>query len=63
VNEYGFVAEEEPLTTDLHGVFACGGALEPMNIKDSILTGFGAGVLAVKDADLLTAATRGRFAV
>jgi hypothetical protein len=27
-----------------------------MNIKDSILTGFGAGVLAVKDAELLTAA-------
>lgn len=58
VNEYGFVAEEQPLMTDLNGVFACGGALEPMNIKDSILTGFGAGVLAVKDADLLATATR-----
>ncbi|MHB8110739.1 MAG: 4Fe-4S binding protein, partial [Syntrophorhabdaceae bacterium] len=50
VNEYGFVAEEAPLKTDAEGVFACGGALEPMNIKDSIMTGFGAGVLAVRDA-------------
>ncbi len=58
VNEYGFAKEEEPLVTDAKGVFACGGALEPMNIKDSILTGFGAGVLAVKDAGLLAAATR-----
>lgn len=58
MNEYGFVAEEEPLVTDAPGVFACGGALEPMNIKDSIMTGFGAGVLAVKDADLLTTAAR-----
>jgi ferredoxin len=58
LNEYGFVAEEDPLVTDAAGVFACGGALEPMNIKDSILTGFGAGVLAVKDAELLTAAAR-----
>ncbi len=58
LNEYGFVAEEDPLVTDAPGVFACGGALEPMNIKDSIMTGFGAGVLAVKDADLLLAAAR-----
>jgi len=58
LNEYGFIKEEEPLVTDAKGVFACGGALEPMNIKDSILTGFGAGVLAVKDADLLENATR-----
>ncbi|HNT43159.1 MAG TPA: FAD-dependent oxidoreductase, partial [Syntrophorhabdaceae bacterium] len=58
LNEYGFVAEEDPLVTDAQGVFACGGALEPMNIKDSIMTGFGAGVLAVKDADLLAAAAR-----
>ncbi len=58
LNEYGFVVEEEPLVTDAPGVFACGGALEPMNIKDSIMTGFGAGVLAVKDADLLLAAAR-----
>jgi len=58
LNEYGFVAEEEPLVTDASGVFACGGALEPMNIKDSILTGFGAGILSVKDAELMTAAAR-----
>ncbi len=58
LNEYGFVVEEEPLVTDTPGVFACGGALEPMNIKDSIMTGFGAGVLAVKDADLLLTAAR-----
>ena len=58
LNEYGFVREEDPLVTDAQGVFACGGALEPMNIKDSILTGFGAGVLAVKDAGLLTSAAR-----
>ncbi|HOW54447.1 MAG TPA: FAD-dependent oxidoreductase [Syntrophorhabdaceae bacterium] len=58
LNEYGFVKEEDPLFTGAQGVFACGGALEPMNIKDSILTGFGAGVLAVKDADLLTSAAR-----
>lgn len=58
LNEYGFVKETDPLVTDAQGVFACGGALEPMNIKDSILTGFGAGVLAVKDAGLLTSAAR-----
>lgn len=60
VNEYGFAAETSPLATDAGGVFACGGALEPMNIKDSILTGFGAGVLAVKDAEPLIAEARDR---
>jgi ferredoxin len=55
VNEYGFAAEMSPLATDADGVFACGGSLEPMNIKDSILTGFGAGVLAVRDAKALVA--------
>ena len=58
VNEYGFAAERSPLATDADGVFACGGALEPMNIKDSILTGFGAGVLAVRDAEALLAEGR-----
>ncbi len=58
INEYGFVREEGPLVTGAQGVFACGGALEPMNIKDSILTGFGAGVLAVRDAGLLESAAR-----
>ena len=58
VNEYGFAAEKTPLATDAEGVFACGGALEPMNIKDSILTGFGAGVLAVRDAGPLIAQSR-----
>ena len=58
LNDHGFIAEEGPLATSVDGIFACGGALEPMNIKDSILTGFGAGVLAVKDADLLATAAR-----
>lgn len=58
LNEFGFVTEEKPLATDAKNVFACGGALEPMNIKDSILTGFGAGVLATRDADLLENTTR-----
>jgi heterodisulfide reductase subunit A-like polyferredoxin len=58
VNEYGFAAEKAPLATDAEGVFACGGAVEPMNIKDSILTGFGAGVLAVRDAETLIAEAR-----
>jgi NAD-dependent dihydropyrimidine dehydrogenase PreA subunit len=46
LNEYGFVNEKEPLTTDVESIYVSGGALEPMNIKDSILTGFGAGMLA-----------------
>ncbi|MGA3175145.1 MAG: FAD-dependent oxidoreductase, partial [Syntrophorhabdales bacterium] len=41
-NQFGFVKEEAPLKTDVEGVYACGGALEPMSIKDAILTGFGA---------------------
>jgi heterodisulfide reductase subunit A-like polyferredoxin len=52
LNEYGFVKEIEPLTTDIEGVYVSGGALEPMNIKDSILTGFGAGMLALKGKNL-----------
>ncbi len=51
LNELGFVKEVAPLTTDVEGVYASGGALEPMNIKDSILTGFGAAVLAIKGPD------------
>ena len=51
LNEYGFVQEKEPLTTDVEGVYVSGGALEPMNIKDSILTGFGAGMLALRGPD------------
>jgi NAD-dependent dihydropyrimidine dehydrogenase PreA subunit len=43
LNEWGFVKEEGPLKTDVEGIYACGGALEPMSIKDAILTGFGAG--------------------
>lgn len=63
LNEYGFVKEEEPLITDAKGVFVAGGALEPMNIKDSILTGFGAATLAVKNGDFLSevAANQERF--
>jgi thioredoxin reductase/ferredoxin len=51
LNEYGFVKENEPLTTDVEGIYVSGGALEPMNIKDSILTGFGAGMLAIRNGD------------
>jgi heterodisulfide reductase subunit A-like polyferredoxin len=63
LNEYGFAKEEEPLITDAAGVFVAGGALEPMNIKDSILTGFGAATLAVKNGDFLSelAANQDRF--
>jgi heterodisulfide reductase subunit A-like polyferredoxin len=51
LNEYGFIKENEPLTTDVEGIYVSGGALEPMNIKDSILTGFGAAVLAIRNGD------------
>ncbi len=51
LNEYRFVKEEEPLKTDVEGIYVSGGALEPMNIKDSILTGFGAGVRAASNGD------------
>ncbi|HEY3277868.1 MAG TPA: 4Fe-4S binding protein [Syntrophorhabdaceae bacterium] len=47
LNEYGFVKEETPLAADAPGLFVSGGALEPMNIKDSILTGFGAAIRAL----------------
>jgi len=53
LNEYGFVNEKAPLRTDVEDVYVSGGALEPMNIKDSILTGFGAGLLAVKGPEIL----------
>jgi len=56
LNEYGFVNEKAPLQTDVDGVYVSGGALEPMNIKDSILTGFGAGLLAAKGAEILARA-------
>ncbi|MEI9479304.1 MAG: FAD-dependent oxidoreductase, partial [Deltaproteobacteria bacterium] len=56
MNEYGFVNENAPLQTDVEGVYASGGALEPMNIKDSILTGFGAGLVAVKGPEILAKA-------
>jgi len=59
LNPYGFVNEEAPLQTDAEGVYVSGGALEPMNIKDSILTGFGAGYIAVKGQETL-ATTAGR---
>lgn len=63
LNEHGFVKEEEPLTSDAPHVFAAGGALEPMNVKDSILTGFGAGVLAARGGAFLldAAAKQDRF--
>ena len=49
LNGQGFVQEKGALRTDADGIYACGGALEPMNIKDAILTGFGAGFAAVHD--------------
>jgi heterodisulfide reductase subunit A-like polyferredoxin len=63
LNDYGFVKEAEPLITDAPGVFVAGGALEPMNIKDSILTGFGAATLAVKNGSFLSgvAANQDKF--
>jgi heterodisulfide reductase subunit A-like polyferredoxin len=58
LNGYGFVNEKAPLQTDAKGVCVCGGALEPMNIKDSILTGFGAGLIAAKGTEILAKAER-----
>lgn len=58
LNEYGFVNEKAPLQTDVESVYVSGGALEPMNIKDSILTGFGAGLLAVKGQEILARAEK-----
>lgn len=46
LDEWGFVKEEGSLRTDVKGIYAAGGALEPMSIKDAILTGFGAGLAA-----------------
>jgi heterodisulfide reductase subunit A-like polyferredoxin len=59
LNKYGFVNEKAPLQTDVDGVYVSGGALEPMNIKDSILTGFGAGLLAAKGPEILARAEEG----
>jgi heterodisulfide reductase subunit A-like polyferredoxin len=56
LNDYGFVSEKAPLQTDVEGVYVSGGALEPMNIKDSILTGFGAGLIAAKGPESLAKA-------
>lgn len=53
LNELGFIKEGEPLTTDVERIYVSGGALEPMSIKDSILTGFGAGIRATRNGDLL----------
>jgi heterodisulfide reductase subunit A-like polyferredoxin len=58
LNEYGFVNEKAPLQTDVEGIYVSGGALEPMNIKDSILTGFGAGFLAAKGPEVLARAEK-----
>jgi heterodisulfide reductase subunit A-like polyferredoxin len=58
LNEFGFVKEEAPLRTDVEGVYVSGGALEPMSIKDAILTGFGAGMLAIRESDFLSEAIR-----
>ncbi|HEY9753562.1 MAG TPA: FAD-dependent oxidoreductase [Oculatellaceae cyanobacterium] len=63
LNKYGFVAEREPLTTTVEGIFVSGGALEPMNIKDSILTGFGAGLLALRGNDFPSEILRKRDAL
>ncbi len=53
LNEFGFVNEKTPLQTDVEKIYVSGGALEPMNIKDSILTGFGAGYLAAQHTDII----------
>ncbi len=58
LNVHGFVNEKAPLQTDVEGVYVSGGALEPMNIKDAILTGFGAGLIAVKGPEILAKAER-----
>jgi heterodisulfide reductase subunit A-like polyferredoxin len=58
LNEYGFIHERAPLQTDVEDVYVSGGALEPMNIKDSILTGFGAGLLVIKGTEILTKAVK-----
>ena len=58
LNVHGFVNEKAPLQTDVAGVYVSGGALEPMNIKDAILTGFGAGLIAVKGPEILAKAER-----
>ncbi len=60
LNEFGFIKEKEPLMTDAEGVYASGGALEPMNIKDSILTGFGAAIVAVANGDLASSADKNK---
>jgi heterodisulfide reductase subunit A-like polyferredoxin len=51
LNEFGFVHEAEALKTDVKGIYAAGGALEPMSIKDAILTGYGAAVQCMREID------------
>lgn len=51
LNAWGFVSELEPLKTDVHGVYVSGGSLEPMSIKDAILTGYGAAVQCMREMD------------
>ncbi len=51
LNEQGFVREVDPLKTDANGVYASGGSLEPMSIKDAILTGYGAAIRCMKELD------------
>ena len=51
LNEWGFVKESEPLKTDAQGVYVSGGSLEPMSIKDAILTGYGAAVQCMREMD------------
>ena len=63
LNGHGFVKEKAPLTTDAPNVFAAGGSLEPMNVKDSILTGFGAGMLSARGETWLSDAAARRTSV
>jgi len=51
LNEWGFVKESAPLATDSKGVYVSGGSLEPMSIKDAILTGYGAAVRCMMELD------------
>jgi heterodisulfide reductase subunit A-like polyferredoxin len=51
LDERGFVREAGSLRTDANGIYASGGSLEPMSIKDAILTGYGAATRCLKELD------------
>jgi ferredoxin/thioredoxin reductase len=51
LNEWGFVREDAPLKTDVKGIYVSGGSLEPMSIKDAIITGYAAAVQCMREKD------------